>query len=62
MKGGFTEEHDYDIKPVLGIMPKQIWDARRIEDIAQAITRYLQAHMRIPEEWIKEYNELLNNK
>jgi len=43
----------------LGIMPKDIWELRRLEDIRAAIRRYTSVCMKIPDEWLDEYNELV---
>lgn len=45
-------------KPPLGVMPKEVWDRKRQQDLAEAMVRYLEAGMKIPSEWIKEYNEI----
>lgn len=46
------------IKPPIGIMPRDRWDRKRQEKLAEAMARYLEAGMKIPAEWIKEYNEI----
>jgi hypothetical protein len=45
-------------KPPLGLMPKKIHNELRLNDIVAAIVRYMNNKEQIPEEWIKEYNEL----
>ena len=45
-------------KPPLGVMPRDIWDRKRQEELAEAMARYLEAGMKIPTEWIEEYNEI----
>lgn len=45
-------------KPVLGVMPRRIWDESRRNDLIGAIQRYLDAGKPIPPEWVEEYNEL----
>lgn len=45
-------------KPPLGVMPRDIWDWKRQEELAEAMARYLEAGMKIPTEWIEEYNEI----
>ena len=45
-------------KPPLGVMPRDIWDQKRKEELAEAMARYLEAGMKIPTEWIEEYNEI----
>lgn len=45
-------------KPPLGVMPRDIWDRKRQEELAEAMARYLEAGMKIPTEWLEEYNEI----
>jgi len=49
-------------KPPLGVMPRDIYERNckvtRLNAIAAAISRYLQREMKVPVEWIQEYNEL----
>lgn len=49
------------IKPPLGIEPKCIWKARRINSLKDAIDRYLSANLKVPCEWIEEYNSALED-
>lgn len=44
--------------PPLGVMPRDMWDRKRQEDLAEAMYRYLEADMKIPKEWLDEYNEI----
>lgn len=46
-------------KPPLGVMPKYIWDAERLADLTRAIKEYAEAQLRLPNEWIDEYNTLV---
>ena len=48
-------------KPPLGLTPKYIHDNMRISEIINAVYRYMDVRKEIPEEWIKEYNELCIN-
>ena len=48
-----------DKKPPLGIKPRHIVDSERINEIGEAICRYLNEDYAIPLEWIEEYNELV---
>ena len=48
-------------KPPLGLTPKYIHDNMRISEIINAVYRYMDVRKEIPEEWIKEYNELCRN-
>lgn len=46
-------------KPPLGLTPKRIDERRRFYDICNAITRYYDAGLKIPLEWVAEYNDLV---
>lgn len=43
-----------------GIMPKYVHDERRLMEVGDAIIRFVEARRQVPEEWIYEYNELVN--
>ena len=45
-------------KPPLGVMPRERWERSRQKDLTDAMFRYLEAGMKIPAEWIEEYNEI----
>jgi len=45
----------------LGLMPKNIWEEKRLQDIVSAMVRYGEAKKAIPSEWIEEYNEFRKN-
>lgn len=46
-------------KPPIGIKPRFVWlDDRKIE-IKEAIRRYLNTDLKIPLEWVKEYNQII---
>lgn len=53
MAGGFVPEP----KPPLGLIPHRVWVQRRILDILQAMSRYLEADQKIPQEWIDELRD-----
>lgn len=53
---------NYQPKPPLGIIPKIIHDQKRVIDIINAIYLYYAAGLKIPVEWIIEYNELVGKK
>ena len=55
-----NEEEPKCEKPPLGVMPKYIWDKKRLSDLASAIQRYIDAEKAIPKEWVGEYNELIS--
>jgi len=46
-------------KPPIGLTPKHIKDTERLTDICDAIVRYIDKKMKLPIEWIEEYNELI---
>lgn len=46
-------------KPLIGIMPKYIWEEKRFRELSEAMIRYLQAKLEVPTEWIDEYNEFI---
>jgi len=46
-------------KPPLGVMPQWLWTANRVNELAGAIGRYIETRMRVPPEWLEEYNGLL---
>ena len=46
-------------KPPLGIMPRKLWDEKRMVDLVDASRRYKKAGMDIPTEWQEEYAELV---
>jgi len=50
------EDH---VRPPLGLIPKDIWKWQRLQAINEAIERYVNSNMEIPDEWIEEYNELI---
>lgn len=47
-------------KPPIGIEPRIVVEARRTVEILQAMTRYIQADIPIPDEWRDELDELLD--
>lgn len=46
-------------KPPIGIAPRWIVTEKRIANIKEAVSNYMLANMKIPIEWITEYNDLL---
>lgn len=46
--------------PPIGLMPRYIWDAKRMNEIEAAMERFIQARKRIPIDWLDEYIELQN--
>jgi hypothetical protein len=49
-------------KPPIGIKPKFIHDEHRMQEIAEAIERFLKRGYEIPLAWIVEYNQLAADK
>ena len=47
------------VKPPVGLRPKYISDAERLEEVRAAIVRYFNAELEIPVEWVEEYNNLI---
>ena len=45
--------------PPIGIKPKFIWIEERKTALLEAMNRYIQADMKIPTEWVKEYNSFV---
>lgn len=48
------------VKPPLGIMPRHIWESKRILDLICTFDRFLAVNHPIPIEWVEEYNYLLS--
>ena len=44
------------------VMPKSIWDRKRIASLKEGIRRYLDADKDIPVDWVTEYNDLVKGK
>ena len=47
-------------KPPLGLTPKFVRKQERMNEIRDALARYYESQMKIPLEWIREYNELID--
>tara|TARA_R110000765_G_scaffold14938_1_gene43541 strand:- start:269 stop:442 length:174 start_codon:yes stop_codon:yes gene_type:complete len=47
------------VKPPIGLRPKLVSDKERLNEVRGAIVRYYDAELKIPVEWIEEYNELI---
>lgn len=45
-------------KPPLGVIPRDMWDRKRQEELTAAMRRFLEAGKKIPKEWLGEYNEI----
>lgn len=55
--------YDFQIKsrPPLGITPNIILNQKRINEITEAINRYVSASKEIPSEWMAELSSLISN-
>lgn len=49
-------------KPPIGIKPRYIHDSFRRNEIKDAISRYIQANVKIPLKWVTEYNEIIERE
>jgi hypothetical protein len=45
-------------KPSIGLRPRRLAELDRIKEIYAAISRYLDAEKKIPQEWLDELQEL----
>ncbi len=45
-------------KPILGVMPRKLWEEDRQLNLLTAMCRYVEAYTKIPPEWIDELNDL----
>lgn len=57
--GSYDKMTEPLVKPPLGLIPKDIHDLHRQLEIREAMMRYLDAGMDIPQEWVNEYRELM---
>jgi len=46
-------------KPPIGIIPRFIHDENRLKDLRKTIKRYIKSYHKINQEWVSEYNELI---
>lgn len=53
------EQQDKHGLPPLGLIPKNINDAKRFNEVCGALVRYYNANLPIEIEWVEEYNELV---
>ena len=47
--------------PPIGLKPKFVNRIERLHEVRSAIVRYYDAQLKIPIEWIEEYNELIDS-
>ena len=57
---GIDSKGTFIVKPPLGLMPKCIWLENRRYAIEEAVIRYTDANMDIPEEWLAELSDINN--
>ena len=55
------KELEQIVKPPIGLRPKWVSDKERLNEVRSAIVRYYDAELKIPVEWIEEYNELIDS-
>ena len=58
---GLVEDLDRNASskdPPRGVTPKDLWDRKRQAELAAAMERYMRAGLRVPKDWIDEYNDL----
>lgn len=56
-----TEQKNQNIieKPPIGIEHKNIWESIRFKRLKEAMIRYLEADLDLPNEWKEEYNDFI---
>lgn len=50
------------IKPPIGILPRYIHEAERIDCIKEAMGRLQEENKKVPVAWLEEYNELISKQ
>ncbi len=55
------KELEQIVKPPIGLRPKWVSDKERLNEVRSAIVRYYDAELKIPIEWLKEYNQLIDS-
>lgn len=45
-------------KPPLGLIPRGIWEGKRLEELYRAIGEYTVCGLKVPAEWLEEAREL----
>lgn len=46
-------------KPPLGLRPRWIVEGDRLQEVLEAMSRYISAMKEIPVEWLEEYNDIV---
>jgi hypothetical protein len=49
-------------KPPSGVIPRWLWRERRKAELRAAINRYRKAGLKVPEEWVSEFNSIQSNE
>ena len=55
------KEDEKIVMPPIGLKPKFVNRLERLNEVRGAIVRYYDAGLKIPVEWIEEYNEFIDN-
>jgi len=55
------KEFEQIVKPPIGLRPRRESDKERLNEVRSAIVRYYDAELKIPVEWLEEYNELIDS-
>ena len=53
-----NDTHGVAKKPPLGLVPRLIRDSERQTEIVDAMNRYIDGKMRIPDEWFDELQDI----
>lgn len=52
----FNASHNTAERPPIGLKPRWLHDEQRQIEVKEAINRYINVGMKIPQEWLDEYN------
>ena len=55
------KKHEKVVMPPIGLKPKFVNILERLNEVRGAIVRHYDAELKIPVEWIEEYNELIDS-
>jgi len=48
-------------EPPIGLTPKFVNRLQRLDEVRGAMKRYFDAELKIPVQWVEEYNELIES-
>lgn len=48
----------YARKPPIGLRPRFVVESERLQEISEAVNRYVKAGFDVPEEWLDEWEEI----